>query len=75
MYEVPRQSLDIETTNAIQMRLMEMSEDNPETWVDAHAATFRELVSTHPEWVRAYENDPEACVAIIKKALEERILH
>lgn len=62
------ESFSLEETNAIQMKLMEGSDD-PIAWIDSYAESFRKLLEAEPQLHEQYEKDPDACVRYINTKL------
>jgi hypothetical protein len=74
--ERPNGALDIETTNMLQMELMELSGQDPESWIRQHSAAFRDVINEDQSYfARLYQTDHEACLHALKEKLDARVLH
>lgn len=68
--------LDIETTNMLQMELIDLSGQDPEVWISEYSAAFRDVIDEDETYyARLCHVDHEKCIRVLKEKLDARILH
>lgn len=57
--------------NMMQIELAERHDEDLSHFIETRAGTFREIISTHPEYLEEFEADPEGTL----KKIEDTIYH
>ena len=74
--ERARATLDIEATNLLQMELIELSGQDPETWILQYSVAFRDAITEESDYfAQLYHTDHEACLEILKEKIDTHVLH
>lgn len=60
---------EVQMGNTIQIQLAQMHGEDLEVFAGVHGEEFRSLITTHPELVRKFEEDPQAALQEIEKII------